>query len=26
VGVLVGPDAHRRLWPRLLDWVAEVAG
>ena len=26
VGVLVGPDAHRGLWPRLLDWIAEVAG
>jgi polyhydroxyalkanoate synthase subunit PhaC len=26
VGVLVGPDAHRRLWPGLLDWIAEVAG
>jgi polyhydroxyalkanoate synthase len=25
VGVLVGPDAHRSLWPRLLEWVAEVA-
>jgi polyhydroxyalkanoate synthase subunit PhaC len=23
VGVLVGPDAHRRLWPRILDWTAE---
>jgi polyhydroxyalkanoate synthase len=25
VGVLVGADAHRRLWPRLLAWIAEVA-
>jgi polyhydroxyalkanoate synthase len=25
VGVLVGPDAHHRLWPRLLRWLAEVA-
>jgi polyhydroxyalkanoate synthase len=25
VGVLVGPAAHRRLWPRILDWIAAVA-
>ncbi len=25
VGVLVGADAHSRLWPRLLDWISEVA-
>jgi polyhydroxyalkanoate synthase len=25
VGVLVGPDAHRHLWPRLLRWIDEVA-
>jgi polyhydroxyalkanoate synthase len=25
VGVLVGPDAHRQLWPQLLEWIAEVA-
>jgi polyhydroxyalkanoate synthase subunit PhaC len=26
VGVLVGPDAHRRLWPRILSWTAEHCG
>ncbi len=26
VGVLVGPSAHRRLWPRILDWIKEVCG
>lgn len=26
VGVLVGADAHRRLWPQLLDWISEVGG
>jgi polyhydroxyalkanoate synthase len=26
VGVLVGSEAHRRLWPRLLAWMAEVSG
>jgi poly[(R)-3-hydroxyalkanoate] polymerase subunit PhaC len=24
VGVLVGAEAHRRLWPQILDWVAQV--
>ncbi|MCI0430952.1 MAG: alpha/beta fold hydrolase [Rhodospirillales bacterium] len=25
VGVLVGAEAHQRLWPRILDWIAETA-
>jgi polyhydroxyalkanoate synthase len=23
LGPLVGPDAHARLWPDILDWVAD---
>ncbi len=24
VGVLVGKEAHRRLWPQILDWLSEA--
>jgi hypothetical protein len=23
--VLVGPTAHRVLWPRILDWIARLS-
>ena len=26
VGVLVGVDAHRRLWPQIMGWVEESVG
>jgi polyhydroxyalkanoate synthase len=26
IGVLVGPQAHREVWPRVLEWATEVAG
>jgi polyhydroxyalkanoate synthase len=26
VGVLVGRNAHRLLWPKILDWVKAKAG
>ncbi len=26
VGVLVGAEAHRRLWPQITDWIAETTG
>jgi len=25
LGVLVGPIAHRRLWPQILDWVVRLS-
>jgi polyhydroxyalkanoate synthase subunit PhaC len=24
VGALVGRRAHRRLWPRILDWIERL--
>lgn len=26
IGALIGESAHRDIWPRVLDWVREVAG
>ena len=26
IGALIGESAHREIWPKVLDWVREVAG